>query len=138
MSKAQEQREAQAYARDRLRELLNPGDTVYLVLTHVARSGMQRRIMALIVRGEPERTTPEIMDVSGLVARAIGWRYVGHHAQGVVVNGTGMDMGFHLVYTLAGCLVASAPTGNAWHPASAPLGNWTDREVGYALTHRWL
>jgi hypothetical protein len=35
-----------------------------------------------------------------VVARAVGWRLHTHH-DGVKVDGCGMDMGFHLIYTMS-------------------------------------
>lgn len=41
-------------AAERLREILKPGDTVYCILRHVSRSGMQRRISLYTLHdGEP-------------------------------------------------------------------------------------
>jgi hypothetical protein len=80
-------------ALDRLREAYPSGSIVSTVVTHVSRSGMQRQIRALhgLADGSVE-------DLSWAVARAAGWR---RGDGGVVVNGCGMDMAFHLVYTLA-------------------------------------
>jgi hypothetical protein len=58
----------------------------------------------------------ETWNVSGQVARALGWRYDNH--DGVTVKGCGMDMGFHLVYSLSQALYGA-------------------RE-GYALKHRQI
>ena len=68
------------------------GYTFYTKVTHVSRSGMQRRIMVVGAReNEPE-------NVSYYVAKALEWR-IGKDG-GVVVNGCGMDMGFHLIDSL--------------------------------------
>lgn len=76
----------------RLRSYLSPGDTVYCILRHVSRSGMQRRIdLYSIKNGQP-------FWLSGLAAKALGYRL--SDEQGLVVGGCGMDMGFHLVYSL--------------------------------------
>lgn len=79
-----------------LRELLHPGDTVYTILRHVSRSGMQRRITPLLL---PQGNGGQPHYLDWAVARATG-RKLGER-EGVVVGGCGMDMGFELVYTLS-------------------------------------
>lgn len=111
---------------ERLRKLLKPGDTVYTVLRHVARSGMSRSVSVVVVRkGEPLR-------LDHTVATALGLRVDRAH-DGVVVSGGGMDMGWNLVYRL----------GQVLWPTGTPRPHGTrnglpDTEGGYALTHRWL
>lgn len=102
-------------ARQTLRAMVCPGDTVNLVLRHVSRSGMSRNIAAYI--GD--------RDVTWLVAKALGWpvRNSGRTGEGVYVTGCGMDMGFHLVYTLSRYLFPPSQAG---------------ADTGYNLKHRWL
>lgn len=128
-----------ADAQDRLRALLAPGDTVYTVLRHVSASGMTRHIGAVImVDGAP-------MDMSGLVARAIGERFHPRNG-GVVMGGCGMDMGFHLVYVLSRVLypdghpcvgVVRCPS-NDHSNGDRNYGAHVHADGGYALRHRWL
>lgn len=129
-----------------LRDLLSPGDTVYTVVVHVSRSGMTRHIKALIpttethakwetdgeTREDEER--PAIRDISYLVAPAVGMR-MPKDDRAVVVQGAGMDMGFHLVYEL-GC--ALWPDGFKTWPGywrNEPLD--FDPDGGYALRQSW-
>jgi hypothetical protein len=78
-----------------LREVLQPGDTVWTSVTHVARSGMTRWIRAFIIReGQPE-------DISWHVARVTGSPVNSRNHEGVERGGCGMDMGFDLVYSLS-------------------------------------
>ena len=81
----------QSEALDKLRATFHPGDTVYTVLRHVSRSGMSRSISVL---------DHDNHDVSFWVSRALGWP-VDQKNYGVKVSGCGMDMGFHLVYSLS-------------------------------------
>lgn len=104
-AKAQERIVAMEY----LREVFPSGSTVTVDLAHVARSGMSRGIKVLAVSPRDG-----IEDASWAVARALDWRL--HRAGGVNVGGYGMDMGFHLVYSLARVLYGD----------------------GYALKHRWI
>lgn len=103
--KAQERITAMEY----LREVFPSGATVTVDLAHVSRSGMQRGIKVLAVSPRDG-----IQDASWAVARALDWRL--HRVGGVKVDGCGMDMGFHLVYSLAHALYGD----------------------GYALKHRWI
>lgn len=99
----------------RLKTWIKPGDTLYLVLRHRSASGMSRTIG---VKGfSVDSSTGEIRDweFSYNVALALGWRF-NRDREGVTVGGCGMDMGFHLVYELAGVLFGD----------------------GYTLKHRWL
>lgn len=80
-----------------LRDVLKPRDTVYTVLRHVSRSGMSRNIDLYYVRdGAP-------VWISAYVGHAIGSpqsRKNWERSQGLTVGGCGMDMGFHIVYSL--------------------------------------
>ena len=106
-------KQAQHEARERLRRLVKPGDTLYCILRHVARSGMMRVID--LVKAEDG----EILHLGYDAALALGWPY-DRRREGVRVAGCGMDMGFHLVYSLAHAL---SERGEG---------------AGYSLTHRWL
>ena len=117
--KAQKARERQE-AIDRLREIMPKGTTVYTRLDYSSRSGMVRYITPMtIVDNEPRYW-------SHLVSLALDWpRHSRNRYEGVKVDGAGMDMGFHLVYTLSAVLYGydSGPNND---------------DGGYALKHRWL
>lgn len=83
----------QAEAIESLKAQLQDGRLVYTVCTHVARSGMSRCIRLVVADG------CEVVDVSWAAAKALGWK-LSHSHGGVVVEGYGMDMGFHVVYCL--------------------------------------
>lgn len=94
---------------------LNETSTVYTVLRTRSSSGMSRTISLLVANGN------EITDITYLAAKALGDKLVeanGHRA--IRVNGAGMDMGFHLVYSLSSVLFAG------------------EHRAGYVLSHRWL
>lgn len=115
-----------------LAEYLKPGATVYTVLRHVSASGMSRRISCFVMlkasKGKP--AAPYCID--HLVAAVTGYR-LAPRGEGLKVGGAGMDMGFHLVYTL-GC--AFWPNGTR-RPHGTRNGA-PDRDGGYALKQRWL
>lgn len=93
--RAQQERDA---AREELRAIVKPGDTVYCVLRHVSRSGMQR-VIDLQVLTTDDSDRPWLRTIGGLAARAMGDRF-DYDRGGVMVGGCGMDMGFHLVCSL--------------------------------------
>jgi hypothetical protein len=119
-------------ARADLLALLKPGDAVYTVLRHVSRSGMYRVLDVFIIRDNKPRR------ISWTVSRALGWRYDARH-DGVGVGGAGMDMGFHLVYSLGLALFGS---GDACAALGYHVGRNGDTgpetEGGYLLNQRWL
>ncbi len=80
-----------------LRECCKPGQTVYTVLRHVSRSGMQRALDVYVMEdNQPSRITWH-------VAVACGFTYSERH-EALTVGGCGMDMGFAVVYDLSATL----------------------------------
>lgn len=128
---------------ERLLRTVEPGDTVYTIIRHVSRSGMQRAISLVAI----DRTTiilpidsgakiaalgrDSVTSIDYFAARALGWRI--HKHGGIVVDVCGMDMGFRLVYTLGRTLW---PDGTPT-PHGRRNGN-PDSDGGHALKHRWL
>lgn len=83
-----------------LRARIEVGAHLYTTVTHVAKSGMSRRIKVLmVVPDEGGRGNHQIWNISGWVAEATN-RKKHSNEMSVVVNGCGMDMGFELIYTL--------------------------------------
>lgn len=79
-----------------LRRFVKAGDTIYTVLRHVSSNGMSRRIDVYVIKNN----RPYYL--TGWVAQACGYR---RHKDGpLVVGGTGMDMGFAVVYDLSSTL----------------------------------
>lgn len=142
-----------------LRAAIKPGNTVYTILRHVSRSGMQRVIdIYIIENNEPRRW-------SYTAAQACGFNYDNKH-EGIKVGGCGMDMGFHLVYSMsrtlfpdgfgiegmtldgrkvrpeteehaAKMLAHTAYPGLSFNGRNGDQSGW-DNDGGYALNHRWL
>src|SRR3990167_3525791 len=90
-------------ARASLLQDVKPGDTLFTVLRHRSNSGMFRRISVvkptiyLNHRGSPR---PDFYHLDYNIGALLDWSTDGN-GEGVHVGGCGMDMGFHLVYTLA-------------------------------------
>lgn len=89
--------------------------TVYTILRRVSSSGMTRHISLKIAQGG------EIYDITYNAALALGEKL--HDVNGfntIKVNGAGMDMGFHLVYSLSSVLFHG------------------QERAGYKIAQRWM
>lgn len=111
---------------EKLREWIKPNDILYTQLQHVSKSGMTRHIAVRKI----ENDYP--YDYTGLVAKALGWKYSDKY-HGIKVEGCGMDMGFHLIYSLGYVLW---PNGTP-EPHGTRNGE-PDSAGGYAIKQRWL
>ena len=76
-----------------LKDWFPKGSTAHTTVVHVAQSGMSRHIKVFAISGE------RIQNVSYSISKLLGWRLTKNDA--VFVSGCGMDMGFHLIYTLS-------------------------------------
>jgi len=107
---------ARSEAREKLlNNYLKETSTVYTILRTRSSSGMSRTISLLVSNGDG------ISDITYYAAQALGDKLIeanGHRA--IRVQGGGMDMGFHLVYSLSSVLFAG------------------EDRAGYVLSHRWL
>ena len=113
-----QQREQQE-AIQQLRDWIKPGDTVYTILDHVSSSGMSRAIRVVVPEivsknfGQTDPHLPstgyvaEFRHPNYAIGKALGlrhWKRNGREQDALVMGGCGMDMGFHLVYTLSSVL----------------------------------
>ena len=85
------------YSTQLLKDNFPKGSTVYLVVRQVSRSGMYRHISCHSVQDN------QVSWLSYHVAKVLHRNYK-EKTNAVGVGGCGMDMGFHLVYTLASVL----------------------------------
>ena len=79
-----------------LLDWIKPNQTIFTTIKHVSVSGMSRRISCYIIQGD------NIKCIDNWVGEIVGWKHSDNG--GIVVNGCGMDMAFHLVYTLSSVL----------------------------------
>lgn len=145
-----------------LREILKPGDTLYTVNRHIARSGMMRAIDVYKI----DETQP--VWLSRQACRVTGYSFSEKY-EAVRMDGCGMDMGFALVYAISqrlfpdgfGCVGEGCPSndhsngdcdytrhvdhaaGNpdhicAMHPETCVAPKHWHKSGGYALRHRWM
>ena len=101
-------------AKEELLKTLKPGDTVYTVLRHVSRSGMLRHIDVYTLKDNKP------VWLTYWVSKLLDYK-LAKYDNGLKVSGCGMDMGFHVVYSL-----------------SYSLFHETHDRPGYVLNHRWL
>ena len=112
-TKAQQAERSEAI--ERLKQYLPPGSELLTLVTHVARSGMSRRIRCFAI------------DSKDL---------------GLVVGGCGMDMGFHLAHSLSYSLHGRESVGDKAREYAEKGRHFeptaTDYRAGYSIRHRWL
>jgi hypothetical protein len=99
-------------ALEQLRELIKPGDTVRTILRHRSASGMTRWISPVVITADGAR------DVSWQAGRVLGWPVQTRGHDGIEVGGCGMDMGFHLVYSLSRDLYPEYPCLDPEHESN--------------------
>lgn len=109
-------------AYEQLRKLIPQGSTVYCVLRGVSRSGMSRNIDFYAIIQDDDK--PRLQWLTGYMS-AIGVvkqsRSDWEKSRGAKVHGCGMDMGFHVVDTLASALYKR-----------------DERGLGRGLRHEWI
>lgn len=111
---------------DNLKSWIKKGDLLHTKLNHVSKSGMTRHISIrhLKATDNPERPV-NISCYDYHVARVLDLPEAPNY-QGVKVGGCGMDMGFHLIYSLSHALFKDEPRGES------------DRDHGYWIKQEWL
>lgn len=119
---------------EHLKGLVKPGDTIYTILRHVARSGMSRSISPMV----------GFHDVSYAVAPLIGASIDQRH-YGVKVRGCGTDMGFEVVYLMGRVLwpngfdcVGDRCPSNDHSNGDTNRKPHLHKDGGYALRQSWL
>jgi|SRR5665213_3162973 len=138
LTKAQKAEKAEAI--EMLRAEMPPGTTVYTILRHVSSSGMMRHISVKTGLEGQWDWAVALATESKLAPR-----------EGIKVAGAGMDMGFHLVYSLSytlypqgfDCIAAHLPERERGRVCpsndhSNREHNTHHRDGGYALRQRWI
>ena len=119
-------KEEKQEALERLKEWIKKGDTLHTTVRHVSRSGMMRHISVkhLKATDNPERPV-NVSNYDYHIARVLDLPEAPNY-QGVKIGGCGMDMGFHLVYSLSRAIFKDEPKGEG------------DRDHGYWINQEWL
>ncbi len=120
-----------------LKEMIKPGDVVYTILRHRSASGMSR-VIDLYVMGRDNYGRPSPQRISWQAAKLLGYTY-DMDREGLKVGGAGMDMGFHVVYSLSATLF---PKGfkvgrKGTHSRNGDTSGF-DNDGGYALNQEWM
>jgi len=139
LTKAQIEEKNSAMAH--LRALLQPGGEVHTTVTHVSRSGMSRSIKLYVPTLDDGK--PTIEDITYYVGKVLGYKHDQKNG-GLKVGGCGMDMCFHLVYSLGRTMWAEGgpldKTSGVRRNQALREDNRTtiERDGGYLLTKRDL
>lgn len=112
--------DAAIYKEELLTNYLAGSQTVYAICRGSSSSGMTH-YFSLVVAGLGWKGEPDLFNITYYAAEILGYKLVDRDGHRVIkVSGGGMDMGFHLVYSLSSVLYAGV-----------------DR-AGYMLSHRSL
>jgi hypothetical protein len=109
-----------------MRAEIKPGDTITTVLRGVSASGMSRHIDVYrfyVKDGKVRRDW-----LSPRVAAVCGFTF-DDSKDCLKVKGCGMDMGYHVVYSLSRVLFTDGFTDSS---------GWLSNDGGYALRQEWL
>ena len=119
-------KEEKQEALERLKEWIKKGDTLHTTVRHVSRSGMTRYISTRHLKksDHPDRAV-NVSNYDYHIARVLDLPEAPNY-QGVKIGGCGMDMGFHLVYSLSHALFKDEPRGE------------NEKDVGYWIKQEWL
>lgn len=122
-----------------LKEYIKAGQRVYTSLDHVSSSGMSRRISVLIPTVREQTGELEIFNITHWAARALGYKV--SKKGGMVVGGCGMDMGFHVVYSLGSAIWGHGKDSEAPRQNYVTYRNGSsepEMDGGYLLKHSWV
>lgn len=111
------------YAKEQLMtHYINEGDTIYTVLRSVASSGMSRTMSLKVAKDG------KILDLTYYASVVLDYPLVEvNGSRAIRVGGCGMDMGFHVVYSLARVLFRDK---YEVQPEAV--------DAGYSLSQAWL
>jgi hypothetical protein len=115
-----------------LKKLFARNTKVYTSIKRVSSTGMSRHISVYVARKE------QIINITWHVGNITEYKR-NNDTGGLVVGGCGMDMGFHLIYSLSRCLY---PKGFKL-PKSQKYGrngdtSGFDKDGGYRLKQEWM
>ena len=111
-----------------LKKYVKPNDMVYTILRHCSASGMSRAIDVYVIR----KNEPKCF--SWAVADVLDYKMDKKH-EGIKVSGCGMDMGYHLVYSLGRVLF---PNGDGKTVTGRNGDTKPETDGGYLLKQRWI
>jgi hypothetical protein len=114
-----------------LLDLFKDDVRVYTKLNNTSSSGMTRHISVYVVRNN------EILNITYDVGIITDYRQNSKDG-GLIVGGCGMDMGFHLIYTLSYNLYPDGfKLAKGQYGRNGDTSGY-DRDGGYRLKQQWL
>ena len=87
-------------AKNYLLKMFKTNKTVYTTLRNVSSNGMTRHIKVFTVSKNPYTKKQEIVNITWYVGKILDYR-ISEKTDSLIVGGCGMDMGFHVVYSLS-------------------------------------
>jgi hypothetical protein len=132
--------DAKQHAIDSLKSQLKPGQTIYITLCEVSSSGMSRTMDLFVIDKRKDQDSGKMFhyprNITHYIADALDYPYTDR--QTIRVGGCGMDMGFHVVYSLGRALYP-----NGFKLAKNQFGrngdqSGFDKDGGYAFKHSWM
>ena len=123
ITKTQQKKLNYDYAKEQLlTHFLTEGDTIYTVLRSVAPSGMSRTMSLKVAKNG------KIQDLTYYASIVLDYPLVEvNGTRAIRVGGAGMDLGFHVVYSLARVLFRDKYEGQ---PEAV--------DAGYSLSEAWI
>lgn len=116
-----------------LMPLLKKGKfNVYTAVEHVSSSGMSRVISCYV-----SDRAGHIQDITYWVGKVTGYKIHSKYS-GLNIGGCGMDMGFHLVYSLSRCLFPNGFKLEKGQYGRNGDKSGFDKDGGYKLKQIWL
>lgn len=126
MKKAEKDAQAAA-GLEALKECIQVGSRIYYTVTSVAASGMSRHMKFFMVRDG------EIKSLTHAIAAALALKWNGDGS--LTISGCGMDMGFHVVYTIGRMLW---PEGDGKTVTGRNGDKGPETDGGYLLKYSYL
>lgn len=91
-------RQEKQQAIEELKEMIGGADTLYTILKHVSSSGMTRGIDVYVIKNGRPMWLTGLISKAGIFNQPMNyWK----RSLGLKVGGCGMDMGFHVVYSVS-------------------------------------
>jgi hypothetical protein len=117
--------------KDRLLSLLDGERLIYTSIKRVSSSGMSRHIALFIAKDN------KIVNITWFAGKILGYKHSADTG-GLVVGGCGMDMGFHVVYSLSRRLFPDGFKLKKGQYGRNGDKSGYDKDGGYCLKHEWI
>lgn len=124
-------------ALEQLRKYVKAGTTIYTILRHVSASGMMRTIDVFVL-GSAYTEEVRPLRLTYWVAVALGYS-MDKKRDGLQVGGCGMDMGYHVAYSIGSVVFGRGKEAQAYGYHTGRNGvKEAETDGGYIVKHEWL